>query len=285
MTPDEVRSSLSAAGLGNLTAHLDALTRPGIRLATRAVAQSALAIGASALGGQPDLPPGTAWPAKQGVPMSFVGQIRLEEAAPYDTAHLLPPAGLLSFFYDAQQETYGTQPSDRDGFRVYYFASAAGLQRQPFPAALPAAARFTSCAVTYSSELTLPQRPNAELAGLAWSPQQQEQYEAATASYTAQQRQSGPQNQLLGFPNALQDDMRLECQLASHGISMENAANDPRTQTLSAAADTWHLLFQVDSDPHAGMRWADSGMLYYWIERDALRSANFDNTWVVLQGD
>jgi uncharacterized protein YwqG len=151
--------------------------------------------------------------------------------------------------------------------------------------ALPAAARFTSCVVTYSSKLTLPQRPNAEIAGLAWSPQQQAQYEAATASYTAQLQQSGPQNQLLGFPNALQDDMRLECQLASHGISMDSAAGDPRTQALSAAAGNWQLLFQVDSDPHAGMRWADSGMLYYWIERDALRSANFDNVWVVLQGD
>ena len=33
------------------------------------------------------------------------------------------------------------------------------------------------------------------------------------------------------------------------------------------------------------MQWASSGMLYYWIEADALKAAHFDNTWLILQSE
>jgi uncharacterized protein YwqG len=284
MSPDTLRSALGTAGLTGLLDHLDALTRPAIHVTTRAVDQSAVAPGASALGGQPDLPRGVAWPAKQGAPLSFIAQIRLEETHPYDAAHLLPVSGLLSFFYDAQQSTYGTDPADRDGFRVLYTpGSLAGQQRVPFPAALPATDRFTPCAVSYSSQMTLAQQPDLEIPSLAWTPDLQQRYDSAVASLPGGGQQPTPQDQLLGFPNTLQDDMRLQCQLASHGIAMQNAATDPRTQALAPGASNWLLLLQVDSDPHAGMRWGDGGMLYYWIERDALQRASFDNVWAALQ--
>lgn len=285
---DDVSRALAAAQLTELAGHVEALTRPAIRLSLKTVEQSAAAIGASRIGGQPDMPPGTVWPSKQGAPMSFAGQIRLEETAPYDAAHLLPAAGLLAFFYDAGQETYGADPGDRAGFQVLYFAGElANLQRQPFPEALPATARFQPCAVTCAATLTAAQAPDLEIPGLAWSPDAQKRYEAAIGGVAglASQPQGGPHSQLLGFPDTLQDDMRMECQLASHGIGMDQADSDPRTTALAAGATNWQLLLQLDSEPQAGMRWADAGMLYYWVERDALRAGTFDNVWVVLQSD
>lgn len=289
-SPDDVSRALAAAQLTELAGKVDALARPAIRLGLKIVEQSSAAIGSSRVGGQPDLPPGTSWPAKQGAPMSFVAQVRMEEAAPYDTAHLLPPTGLLAFFYDAAQETYGTDPTDQAGFQVLYFATdLARLQRLPFPEALPASARFQPCAVTFSNELTVAQSPDLEIPGLSWPPDAQKRYEAAiggVAGVASQsQPQGGPRSQLLGFPYTLQDDMRVQSQLASHGVSMDQAGSDPRTAALSAGAPNWQLLLQLDSEPQAGMRWADAGMLYYWIEREPLRSATFDNVWVVLQSD
>jgi uncharacterized protein YwqG len=76
--------------------------------------------------------------------------------------------------------------------------------------------------------------------------------------------------------------MRLQCQLVSHGVTDEN---DPRVAELSPRAKNWRLLFQVDSDEHAGMRWGDNGMLYYWIERADLAAHRFDATWLVLQSE
>jgi uncharacterized protein YwqG len=282
MNPDTLRAAFAAPALAPLQAHLDALARPAIHLSTRAVNQATIATGSSQLGGQPNLLPTIPWPAKQGVPMSFVGQIRLEEVKPYDTEHLLPSGGLLSFFYDTQQETYGTDPDDRDGFRTLYTPGDYGdLQRLPFPAALPASARFTPCALTFSSQITLAQQPDLEIPDLTWTPDQQQQYEAAVTHLIGQP--PSPQDQLLGFPNTLQDDMRAQCALASHGVSMENASSDPNAKSLAAQAANWRLLLQVDSDGNANMRWGDGGMLYFWIEGDALRRASFDNVWVVLQ--
>ena len=284
MTIGDVQYSLAATGLNDLLAHVQTLVQPAIRLTTRAVAQDAIAVGASELGGQPDLPPNTPWPVKQGAPLSFAAQIRLEEVAPYDTAHTLPPKGLLSFFYDAQQETYGGSPADRDGFHVFYFAEASSVWRQPFPEALPASARFTPCAVTFATTLTLPETPTVALPNLTWSPDQQKTYEAVLATLPgAAEQHAAPQNQLLGYPDTLQDDMRLECQLASHGIDVSQMASDPHAKALIPGADDWTLLLQVDSDGQAEMRWGDGGILYYWIEQNALRSANFSNVWCVLQ--
>jgi uncharacterized protein YwqG len=42
---------------------------------------------------------------------------------------------------------------------------------------------------------------------------------------------------------------------------------------------------QLDSDGNAARRWADAGMLYFWIERAALATRRFANVWVVLQSD
>lgn len=286
---DDVSRALAAAQLTELAGHIEALVRPAIRLSLKTVEQSTTAIGTSRIGGQPDLPPGTPWPAKQGAAMSFVGQVRLEEAAPYDAAHLLPAAGLLSFFYDAGQETYGADPADRAGFQVLSVAGEglAKLQRQPFPAALPPAARFQPCAVTFTATLTAAQSPELEIPGLTWSPDAQQRYEAAIGGVAGlpSQPPGGPRSQLLGFPDTLQDDMRMECQLASHGVGMGQAGSDPRTPALAAGAANWQVLLQLDSEPQAGMRWADAGMLYYWVEREALRAARFDNVWVVLQSD
>lgn len=282
---EDLAHALAAANLAELAAHADALARGAIRLRPQPSDAAGGAVGASRLGGQPDMPAGVAWPAKQDTPMAFVGQIRLEEVAPYDSAHLLPPSGLLSFFYDAAQETYGGDPADRAGFRVVHFTGdAATLQRQPFPPTLLATARFQPCALTFASELTIAPSPPLEIPGLAWTPEQQRRYEAATAAVLGEQP-SRPKSQMLGFPNQLQDDMRLECQLASHGVSVDAAASDPRTATLSPGASNWELLLQVDSEPAAGMQWADAGMLYYWVERDALRAGAVDDAWVVLQSD
>ncbi len=50
--------------------------------------------GISRLGGLPDVPEGWQWPEG----LMFLGQINLEEIAPHDHNHQLPPHGLLLFF-------------------------------------------------------------------------------------------------------------------------------------------------------------------------------------------
>jgi len=54
----------------------------------------------SKLGGLPDLPSGTSWPAMKGTPQAFVCQVNLADLSDLDVESLLPTStlGLLSFF-------------------------------------------------------------------------------------------------------------------------------------------------------------------------------------------
>jgi uncharacterized protein YwqG len=272
-----ITTALAAAGLASRANELAALARPSIRLSATRVDPAGLATGASRLGGQPDLP-GIPWPDKAGASLAFVAQIHLADAAPYDAEHLLPADGTLSFFYDASQQTYGDNPADRAGWHVFYFPEDAPLSASIVPSDLPQNARFPACALTFAPELTMPQQPPLERPGLPWTPNDEKAYE----SFLSALPRAATHHRLLGYPDTIQDDMRIQCQLVSHGVT---DANDARAAALRAGAGDWTLLLQVDSDDQAGMRWGSAGMLYYWIERAALRNRAFDNVWLVLQSD
>lgn len=278
----QIQKALASAGLARVATEVASLARPSIRLTTTPVDEAKLAVGASKFGGLPDMPIGAAWPILNGVAMSFVAQIRLEDARPFDVGHQLPPVGLLVFFYDARQQTYGADPNDRGGWQVYHFADATQLQRTDAPAVLPDDARFKPCALTFSSELTMPLEPHLERADLTLSAEEQKAYETFLASFPTPQGSRGVRNRMLGYADTIQDDMRLQAQLVSHGLT---DSSDPKAKALSPGAMDWELLLQVDSDPNAGMRWASEGRLYFWIERAALAAAKFDNVWAVLQSD
>ena len=286
MDTSAITAALTANGLNGYTDVVDRLALPSLRLTVTPTPDSAIPVGASHLGGLPDLPPEQGWPAMNGSPMSFVGQIRLQDAHALDGAASLPAEGLLSFFYDASQQTYGSDPNDRAGFSVLYFDAAAQTRldhQSSWPAALPTAARFASGAVTFSPELTYTQDLQAEFPDRQIGSQDQEQFEAALA-LLAPVPSTAPHHRMLGHPDTIQDDMRQQCQLAANGIA-DPSADPQRVAALMPAANDWRLLLQVDSDGRIGMRWASAGMLYFWIRQQDLASERFDNCWVVLQSD
>lgn len=93
------------------------------KVASIDLALEMLPLGASRFGGLPDLPPGVAWPVRDDVPMEFVAQIRLADAAPYDVLHQLPASGSLLFFYNSQWTTYD-QDQDLAACAVLYHPGA-----------------------------------------------------------------------------------------------------------------------------------------------------------------
>src|SRR5947209_1881972 len=107
MDKADVQAAFVAAGLSRLLKDSDFLSRPSIRLLTTRVDESSFPIGASKIGGVPDLPADIAWPQCHGLPQSFLAQIHLADIASYERESLLPHRGLLWFFYDAQQQTFG----------------------------------------------------------------------------------------------------------------------------------------------------------------------------------
>jgi uncharacterized protein YwqG len=280
--PPKLHDLLSAAGLGRIAPLLEPLLAGSLRLKTKAADEQRLAPGATKLGGLPDLPAGAAWPQWNGVPLGFVAQIHLDELRADPVAQALPDSGWLYFFYDARQQAFGDQVSDRGAWQVLYQPGMAtsGPKRQAAPGGLPNESRFKPCAVECSVEWTLPQRPPVFAPKLDWTPDEQHKYEDFIFQHFSDR--SAPRHRLLGHADEIQDDMHLQSQLLSHGIKDDQ---DPRAAGLAAGALNWQLLLQVDSDDGAGMRWGSSGMLYFWIEKEALQARRFEDVWMVLQSE
>ncbi len=280
MNKNDVEAAFTAAGLSRLLKDIDRISKASIRLYTTRVDESTMPLGASKLGGLPDLPTKASWPEWKGLPQSFIAQIQLADISSYDTDKLLPHTGMLWFFYDAQQQTFGADPADRGGWRIIFKENyQLPLQRMPAPSSLPASSQFHTCSLNFANDITLSQQPQLEIPNFDWTTEEQQKYETLLSTFFPP---APTHHRLLGFPNTIQDDMRIQCELTSHGVT---DPNDPRVAELSKDAMNWQLLLQVDSDDQAGMRWADAGMLYYWLKQANLQSHDFDDSWLVLQSD
>ncbi len=95
--------------------------------------------------GNPGLPSGVPYPTytdDEGKthPYVFVCQFNLKDLAPYDTDHLLPGKGLLSFFakidnylgYDFDSYYIGGTISEEDAVKVLYFPDCDDLEESEF---------------------------------------------------------------------------------------------------------------------------------------------------------
>ncbi len=271
-------------GLSPIKADLEKAIRPSIRMRTRRANDQQIGRGVSKIGGIPDLPEKTAWPQWKGFPLAFIAQVNMADVAGYDLAGALPQTGLLSFFYDARQETWGFDPQDRGSWRVLFFeGDPSTLRRAEPPKNLPKECRFRQCQVTFSTELTLPPWESIFMERLELTEKETNAY------FDLLERTSGEADlvhRLLGHPNPIQGEMQLECQLTFHGVYTGNSSGyeDPQQAELEKGASNWQLLLQIDSDEeNAGMMWGDGGRLYFWIRNDDLKKRDFENVWIVLQ--
>ena len=277
-----VRAAFVAAGLSRLLKDIDYVAKDAIRLHTKPAGEYDLSIGASRIGGVPDGPPDFKWPERNGVPQSFIAQLAMEEIHSHDLHAELPARGTLWFFYDAKQETYGADPADRGGWQVIFREDYPGLQRMTAPANLPEESQFKAASVSFANEVTLSQSPQLDVPDFDWTGDEVQKYETLLSTFPTPEEHGDVQHQLLGNPQTIQDDMRLECQLASQGVT---DINDPRAQELSKGANGWQLLLQIDSDDEFGMEWGNTGMIYYWLRASDLKKLDFDEVWLVLQSE
>jgi uncharacterized protein YwqG len=284
MERNEIFNSFINAGMSKMLPIVQNILQESIRLNIIDSAQPFVLPASSHLGGLPDLPVGFTWPALKGIPMSFIAQVRLEDINGFEPAKKLPQGGLLSFFYDSKQDTYGGSPDDRGGWAVYYFDPQArkSLQSAAAPIGLPKTALFTASPLSFSRELTLPTSVAQHIDDLNWGDSEVQAYEDFLSRFPNNEDYSLPHHRMFGHPNQLQDDMQLQSALFFNGVT---SIDDQRSAALAQKKEDWILLLQVDSDARTGMKWATSGMLYFWIHTASLENKKFDETWLVMQAE
>ncbi len=279
----ELSRLIQVCGLPRLCGILEASAVPAIRIRTRSIREADLGWGRSRIGGPPDLPKGMAWPSGKGKPLSPLAQINLSELRKHDAEGALPPAGLLSFFYDGLACPWGFDPADRDSWKVLYFPEQ-DLVRSPLPRELGAEGAYSCCELRFASSWSLPSTESLQTRGVELSEEEFDAYFDLAGEIDGIDGMK-EHHQLLGYAAPVQNEMELECQLVSHGLYCGDSSgtDDPRAAALAAGAADWRLLFQLDSDDAASMMWGDLGMLYFWIRKQDLSAREFGKVWTILQ--
>ena len=274
-----VRKRLGEAGLEELAERILRLARPAVRLRTTKARDEKLPIGSSKIGGFPDLRRDIDWPTWNEQRLAFLGQLNLSDVQRFAFCEVLPKQGLLQFFYDREQRTWGFDPKDRGSWCVRLEPDLHGLERSF------ADSHYPTCRLDAHETMTLPAWECYDFQQLAISSHDREEYFRILDEVESTESDPNPLHQVLGNPSPIQGDMQSECQLVSNGLYCGGPAgyDNQRAKELVSGAADWQLLFQLDSDDTAEMMWGDAGRLYFWITRAALKSRRFGEAWMVLQ--
>lgn len=189
----------------------------------------------------------------------------------------LPRAGLLSFFYEVDEQVWGFAPAHAGAWRVLYTPPGVPLERRAPPAGagllLPAELRAEPV-WTFPALVGAPEGGARHWDDPAWSEARERLLE----------RDPEPWHQVGGHADTIQQDMRVLCALVSGGVYLGTPPPPgPDTDRLAATAPAWRLLFQCASDAQRGLYWGDDGRLYFWIREDDARAGRWDRAWLQLQ--
>lgn len=259
-------------------------------------AQGKLAVGASKFGGRPDVPADFIWPVFETDtreddqvkerPMAFLAQFDCAQLAPLDPEGLLPKEGVLSFFYELESQRWGYDPKDAGCARVFWFEGP--LAPAEFPAELEEDFRLPEMAAQLSGGTDAPDFQDACPAlEYAWTANDYRIFDQA-------RRELGmdyPANrsQLLGWPDIIQNNMTLQCELISRGYylggSWEKIPLEERSALRTPSVRDWQLLFQLDTVENGDfeLMFGDCGRIYFYIRREDLAQRRFDRVWLIQQ--
>ena len=334
LTSADIEAELNSAGLEAADAGAIAqISRPGVWLETRAAEDSDIPIGATKIGGRPDLPDGVDWPTrplyhdadaraaryredaerpdswwKKGstkerrdayrakaarlmqivsnpAPLSFIAQFNFEEiwaAGPIDPD--MPKTGLLSLFYDLQEQPWGFGPKERIGFAALFSDTPLrALTRRDPPPSIDAGLSLTPLSCEPRPCVTPPPLGCRAYDALKLSEDAGDAYNEWSIGLNEDAGWSGCR--LGGWPNEIQGDMQIQCALiaAGHNCGTPDAYRDPALADVRARADEWLMLAQIGSDDAANMMWGDAGKIYLWIRRDDLVARRFEAAHLILQ--
>jgi len=244
-------------------------------------AESALPVGASKVGGAPDLPAGVAWPRNDdGVPVPFAFQVNLTELARLHPGLLPLPEepGLLQFFTTfVDEDTWAVGKQWRDGWyepargdnRVLVHHTVDGPVDGPEP---------------FQEEWRLVAEPAVSLPGyLELSDRAPELFAVLRADQRLRDSYRdwlaydlGLYNLVGGFPSWVQDAAYYEAVGRERGLRFHDVAPSPLGE-LQAEGRNWHLVCQLDSII------GDDGRMYLLAPMDSAGRYELDRTQYVYQ--
>jgi hypothetical protein len=267
---EALRKKIARGGLKTIERQIMAVARPSLVGAYRAADEDSLPLGASRLGGRPDVAEGFVWPMTTAVkkraagkkpagkkpqaeppPLSFLAQIDCADLAPHAALGDWPTSGLLSFFFETSSFRVGEESL------VLYTPAGTPLTRAAAPDNLEGEHRYQAARVhTFSQHLTLPCRSDMALETLIPAAMQDETLDA----YENVQVDTIPPGalQVGGYPDYVQ-----------YGTT---GPDDRLLLQLAAPADLWDASV-----------FGDTGIVYFWIRAADLGALRLGKSWAYRQ--
>ena len=238
---------------------------PAIALTATRTDDAEIAIGASKFGGAPDVATGFEWPLWNELPLSFVAQINLDEIAAFDIENKLPDSGLLSFFYDLNED--GDWPfgeiGDEGGWRVFHFAES--LTRIDVPDEAKDENGIKTATISCRTVWSIPGYPY-------WA--QWEELEKRT-----------PEEKQKWWDLVRKFDLNTRHLMLGNPLQIQ--PTEPRQEAAAVLArgqsEDWQLLLQMDSDDEINWTWGDAGAMFYLMHRDDLATREWSKCWLIAQ--
>ena len=248
-------------------------------------------------GGKPDVPSNFVWPYFEGKgldgtvanrPLAFLAQFNCEDLSKYDTEHILPEHGILSFFYETDSQRWGFDPKDKGCARVFWFEDTSVLSPAEFPEDMEDDFKFPMVKIKMSNEVSYPSED--DFSGIFPSEggldDCEDAFEKATGKSVYDMNDG---SQLLGWPDVIQNSMFVECDLVARGYYLgdgwRNVPKDIRKEAEETAYDKWRLLLQLDTVECGDfcLMFGDCGHIYFYITKEDLKAKRFDRVWLLSQ--
>ena len=280
-----------------ITDMLDNLKKNEITLSTEFNNNSEIA-DKSKIGDRPYLPKDFTWPYYQGLPLSFLAQINLEEVSLLDKDKLLPDKGILYFFYELETQEWGYSPQSKGCAKVFYFEDSSNFELIDFPKNIEDDYKIPEFKVNFKSNISLPSYEDFDILN---------QEEKILEKYRMSKNLKDFENnlfdeysnfynehiellesytKLLGYPDVIQNSMEEECAAIARGFNMGGIGYPKKyKEEIKKASKDWILLFQMDTIETSDyeLMFGDCGHIYFWIKKEDLANKNFENIWLILQ--
>jgi len=263
-------SGISKLKLDKIQDKIFELARPMIGLNTKTVKDATIPIGATKLGGLPDLPKDAKWPLFTGKPMAFLGQFALADLHGKTAAAELSTDGILYVFaYQSDGDGPGCFAEGGDTV-IIKSASTQGLERRKAPADIDESNDTSpSCLLEMHESYDIPDwYGDPDEIPEEFYNQMEDLRDAYNAAIGDSDRDE-TDGQLSDKLWELRSGLNKKFDHHLFGYSFHSRTTEP-----SPGADWVHILC-LGSDSKLGWNWCDGENLAIFVKEDSLKDDSF----------
>lgn len=241
-------------------------------------------IGASKLGGTPDLPSTIIWPKYKDKSMLFFGQLNLNDISEFHRNELLPKNGILYFFayFPAPKGQFGAEydfiKNKKEYTVIYFDGLTSELKQTNFPPDIIKVYQFPTEKMVFETIFQLPVTlETAVIENSTISENDKDQIQIQNDNII--ENYGGTFERILGYPVPAQYGVDYDWALSYLNINLENNESEERKSEIENIQPEFVNLLSIPLFSPIG-----DSQAYFGILKKDLKNKDFTKVVFILQG-